>query len=83
MVPEKKSFSCFSYMSLCKTCDPRGVAIFGPRGDNLNNLARGPHSDATYQISKPCGFREDFLQFSSCKSIFSLYDLDMQWTGTI
>ena len=33
-----------------------------------------------YQSSRPCGFREeDFLKFSSRKSIFSLCDLDMQW----
>ena len=24
-------FSCFPYISLCKTCDPRSRAIFGPR----------------------------------------------------
>ena len=37
-----------------------------------------------YQSSRPCGFREEiFLKFSSSKSIFSLCDLDMQWTGTI
>ena len=36
-----------------------------------------------YQSSRPCGFREeDFLKFSSWKSLFSLCDLDMQWTRT-
>ena len=32
MVSNKKIFSCFPYTSLCKTCDPLGGAIFGPRG---------------------------------------------------
>ena len=37
-----------------------------------------------YQGSKPCGIRQEyFLKFSSRKSILSLYDLDMQWAGTI
>ena len=31
-VLDKKFFSCFPYISLCKTSDPRGGAIFGPRG---------------------------------------------------
>ena len=32
-----------SYISLCKTCDPRGATIFGPQGHNLKNkLDRGP-----------------------------------------
>ena len=40
--------------------------------------------DNKYQGSMPCGFRqEDFLKFSSGKSIFSLCDLDMQRTRTI
>ena len=25
-------FSCFPYISLCKTCDPEGGANFSPRG---------------------------------------------------
>ena len=29
---DKKSFSCFPYISLCKTCNPQGGAIFDPRG---------------------------------------------------
>ena len=32
----------FPYISLCKTCDPRDGAIFGPQGHNLNKLGRGP-----------------------------------------
>ena len=31
LVVSDKMFSCFSYISLCKTCDPRGGPIFGPR----------------------------------------------------
>ena len=37
-----------------------------------------------YQGYRPCAFRqEDFLKFSSQKSIFSLCDLDMQQTIAI
>ena len=32
VVSDKKIFSHFPYMNLCKTCDPRGGGIFGPRG---------------------------------------------------
>ena len=45
---------------------PRGGAIFGPRGNNLNKLGRGPLGDATYQYkgSRPYGFRlDDFFMF--------------------
>ena len=38
-------------MSLCKTSDPWGQAIFEPQSYNLNNLGRGPQGKATYQIS--------------------------------
>ena len=31
-VLDKKIISCFSYVSLCKTCDPQVGSIFGPRG---------------------------------------------------
>ena len=39
------------YISLCKACDPWGVAIFGP-WSNLNKLGRGLPDDASYQISR-------------------------------
>ena len=28
----QEEFFMFSFISLCKTCDPRGVAIFGTKG---------------------------------------------------
>ena len=31
LVVSDKMFSCFSYISLCKTCGSRGEPIFGPR----------------------------------------------------
>ena len=34
----QEDFSCFPYISLCKTCGPWGVAIFGPRGHNWEKL---------------------------------------------
>ena len=51
VVSDKKIFSCFPYISLCKTYDPRGMP-FLPHRHNLNKLARCPLSDATYQISR-------------------------------
>ena len=51
MVSDKEIFSCFLlFISLCKTCDPSGLAIIGPKGHNLNKLGIGPLGDATYQI---------------------------------
>ena len=38
MVSDKKMFSCFPYISLFKTCDPRGGTIFGPGGIFRKNL---------------------------------------------
>ena len=43
MVSDKKIFSCFPYISLCKICDP-GWAHFWPQGHNLNKLGRGPNN---------------------------------------
>ena len=39
-----------------------GRSHFWPQGHNLNTLVRGPQGDATYQIPRPYGFRqEDFF----------------------
>ena len=67
MVSDKNIFLSFIYISLCKTCDLRGVTMhLWPQGDDLNILDRGPISDATYQISKLMWFkRRRFLKFSS------------------
>ena len=37
----------YACISLCKTCDPWGWAIFGPLWHNLNELNRGSLDDAT------------------------------------
>ena len=45
----------FYYVSLCKTCVPRGGGgggHFCPHGHNLKKLGRGPIDDATNQISR-------------------------------
>ena len=61
-------FYAFPYISLCKTCDSQGQGNFCPEGGNLNKLGRGPLGDATYQSSRPYGFRlEDFFMFSLYK----------------
>ena len=41
----QEDFSCVSYISLCKTCDPWSGVIFGTRGIGLLG-------DAIYQISR-------------------------------
>ena len=60
VVSDKKIFSCFPYIRLCKTCDPPGWGHFWLQEYYLNKLVRGPLGDATYQMSSsgPCGFRE-------------------------
>ena len=41
MVSDKKIFSIFHYISLCKTCDPKeGGCNFWPKGHNLKELGR-------------------------------------------
>ena len=50
VVTDKKIFSCFPYISLCKTCDPQDEPIFRPHGHYLNKLGRGPLDAASYQI---------------------------------
>ena len=51
MVSDKKIFSYFPYISLCKAFDPPGWGHFWPKGYNLNKLGRGQLGDDTYQIS--------------------------------
>ena len=66
MVWVKKIFN-FHYISLCKTCDPRGVANFDPRGMILTNLVEDPYMMlyTKYEHSRTSGFREeDFLNFT-------------------
>ena len=57
-----------------------------PKGYNLNKLGRDLLGDATYQIPKLYALwfqKRIFLKFSSSKSIFSVFDLDMQRTYSI
>ena len=44
VVADKKIFSHFPYIGLCKTCDHQGY--------NFKKLGRDPLGDATYQISR-------------------------------
>ena len=46
----QKDFSCFPYISHCKTCDPWGGAILTPGA--MTKFSIGLQDDATYQISK-------------------------------
>ena len=61
----RRFFKVFPYKGVCKTCDPLGGAIFGPRAIT-NNLGRGPLDEAVklctkYQRHGPSGFKqEDF-----------------------
>ena len=56
----ENSFSCFPYISLYKICDP-WWCHFWPKGHNLDKLGKGSLGDATYYISRPYGFRQDFF----------------------
>ena len=42
----REVFSCFPYISLCKTFDPQGSGHFWLQGYNLNKLGRGSLGDA-------------------------------------
>ena len=48
VVSDKNFFSCFPYISLCKTCDIPGKGHFWPQEHNLNKLGRSPLGDAVY-----------------------------------
>ena len=50
LVSDKKIFSRFLYISLCKTFNPQG-GHFWPCSYNLNNLGRGPLGDDKLKIS--------------------------------
>ena len=70
VVLDKKIFSCFPYISLCKTSDPWGGAI-------LNILGRGPLGNATYQISRLWALRfqtRRIFHVSLYKPIILTYD---------
>ena len=59
---------CFPYISLYKNVTP-GAGPFLVPGHKLNKLGRSPLDDATYQISRTQGFRqEDFFTFSLYKA---------------
>ena len=47
----QEDFSCFHYISLCKTHDPLGRGQVLPQVHNWNKLGRCLLDDATYQIS--------------------------------
>ena len=55
----RRFFDVFPYISQCKICDPRGGAIFGPRGI-IHKVMLYTKSHG----SRPNGFRqEDFFMF--------------------
>ena len=56
-------FHAFHHISLCKTCDPQGGAIFGLRGMIWTSLVEVNHVmlHTKYQDSRPYGFRQEEL----------------------
>ena len=63
-------FSWFSYINLCKTCDPWNGAIFGPRGITGIVLVEVHQVmlHTKYQIYRSCGFRQEgFFMFDQYK----------------
>ena len=51
VVSDKKGFSCFPYIDLCKTRNPMTGSFLAP-AVKLNKLGRGPLGDAAYQKSR-------------------------------
>ena len=73
VVSEKKIFFlCFSHCMSMEANDPRGGAIFDPRG-MVGRIYKEDHYKllhTKYERSGPCGIGEDFfLCFSHCKSM--------------
>ena len=48
----QEDFLCFPNIGLCKSCDPPGWGLFGPRDKIWKKNGRGPINDATYEISR-------------------------------
>ena len=66
VVSEKKIFLCFSHCKSMGANDPRGGAIFDPRG-MVGRIYKEDHYTllhTKYESSGPCGFGEDFFIFS-------------------
>ena len=72
VVSEKKIFLCFSHCKSMGANDPRGGAIFDPRG-MIGRIYIEDHYTllhTKYESFGPCGFgEEDFFCFSHCKSM--------------
>ena len=66
VISEKKIFSCFSHCMSMGANDPRGGAIFDPRG-MVGWIYKEDHYTllhTKYESSGPCGFgEEDFFMF--------------------
>ena len=66
VVSEKKIFLCFSHCMSMGANDPRGGAIFDPRG-MVGRIFKEDHytlQHTKYESSGPCGFvEEDFFMF--------------------
>ena len=63
VVSEKKIFLCFSHCKSMGANDPRGGAIFDPRG-MIGRIYKEDHYTllhTKYEGSVPCGFGEDFF----------------------
>ena len=65
VVSEKKIFLCFSHCKSMGANDPRGGAIFDPRGMIGRIYKKDLYTllHTKYEGSGPCGFGEDFFLF--------------------
>ena len=76
VVSDKKTFSCFPYISLYKTCDPQGRTKSGHRGKSWTTLVEAHlvMLHTKYQCSRPGGFRlEYFLIISLYKPMLIMW----------
>ena len=65
VVSEKKFFLCFSHCKYMGANDPRGGAIFDPRGMIGRIYIEGPYTflHTKYESFGPCGFGEENFMF--------------------
>ena len=65
VVSEKNFFLCFSHCKYMEANDPRGGAIFDPRGMIGRIYIEGPYTflHTKYESFGPCGFGEENFMF--------------------
>ena len=71
VVSYEKIFSCFSYISLCKICDP-WMSQFWPQGHNLNKLVQVHYMNLHIKYRGPLCLMVSDKKIYSCFPYISL-----------